>query len=204
MHDGIPIDMKKRSSIVVDRESPGTYTVSLLNLRVSDSGVYQYDIEGAPMPKHLVTLYVEPRIIKEKVLDLPQTTFNVGESILFKIDFDENDQMVETPKWYRNEMLIPVDQSPRHKLNTDHTNRTHTFEIYNLQIEDSGVYEMRTPNVTVKTPEIKIIPKPILKPKEEDVVPEEVLRRSSVTIDMNKSKEQQPYVQLYKSYKRKK
>jgi hypothetical protein len=178
--------LKKRSSIVVDRVSPGTYNVSLLNVRVSDSGRYQYDIEGAPTPKHLVTLYVEPRPVKEKILQLPQTTFYVGESILFKIDFDEHDQISQTPKWYKNEMLIPIDTSQRHKQTMDRTNRTQTFEIYNLQLEDSGVYEMRTPNLIVKTPEIKIIPKAEQKPTEE-----ETIRRSSVTIDMKKPKEQQ-------------
>ncbi|CAF1568417.1 unnamed protein product, partial [Rotaria sordida] len=69
--------------------------------------------------------------------------------------------------------------------------RTHTFEIYNLQVEDSGVYEMRTPNLTVKTPEIKVIPKPGPKPTEEEIRPaQEVIRKSSVTIDMKKPKEQ--------------
>ncbi|CAF5155679.1 unnamed protein product, partial [Rotaria magnacalcarata] len=190
IHDGAPVDMKKRSSIVIDRVSPGTYAVSLLNLRVSDSGLYEYQIEGAPTPKHLVTLYVEPRQVKEKVLDLPQTTFNVGESILFKVDFDEHDQINETPKWYKNEMCISMNASPRHKQTTDHINRTHTFEIYNLQLEDSGVYEMRTPNLSVKTPEIKIIPQQGPKPTEEEVRPQEVVRQSSVTIDMKKPQEQ--------------
>jgi hypothetical protein len=186
-HNGAPVDMKRRSSVVVNRVSPGTYNVSLLNLRVEDSGQYAYEVEGAPEPKHLVTLYVEPRQTKEKILHLPQTTFNVGESILFKIDFDENDQINETPKWYRNEMLIPIDTSQRHKQTIDRVNRTQTFEIYNLQLEDSGVYEMRTSNLVVKTPEIKIIPKPM---KEEEVIPEQLSRQSSVTIDMNKTKEQ--------------
>ncbi len=186
MQDGTPIDMKKRSSIVIDRVSPGTYAVSLLNLHVSDTGRYEYEIEGAPTPKHLVTLYVEPRPIKEKILNLPQTTFHVGESILFKIDLDENEQIDQTPKWYRNEMLIPIDKSPRHKQTIDKINRTHTFEIYNLQLEDRGVYQMYTPNLIVKTPEIKIIPKPI----EEEVVSQEITRKSSLTIEMNKPKEQ--------------
>ncbi len=186
IHDGTPIDMKKRSSIVVERVSSGTYNVSLLNLRVSDTGRYEYEVEGAPTPKHLVTLYVEPRPVKEKILDLPQTTFHVGESILLKIDFDENEQFTETPKWYRNEMLIPIDTSPRHKQTTDRVNRTHTFEIYNLQLEDTGTYQMRTPSLIVKTPEIKIVPKPI----QEEVVQQEVRRQSTVTIDMNKPKEQ--------------
>ncbi|CAF1579934.1 unnamed protein product, partial [Adineta steineri] len=153
----------------------------------SDSGRYEYQVEGAPEPKHLVTLYVEPRQVKEKILHLPQTTFNIGESILMKIDFDENDYIAETPKWYRNEMLIPIgNNTPRHKQITDLTNRTHTFEIFNLQVEDTGVYEMRTSHLTVKTPEIKIIPKQ----KEEEIIPEQVSRQSSITIDMNKHKEQ--------------
>ncbi|CAF4231448.1 unnamed protein product, partial [Rotaria sordida] len=191
IHDGVPIDTKKRSSIIVHRVSPGNYTVSLLNLRVSDSGKYEYQVEGAPTPKHLVKLYVEPRPIKEKTLHVPQTTFNVGESILFKVDFDEKDQITEIPKWYKNEMFIPIDTSPRHKLTIDRITRTHTFEIYNLQVEDSGVYEMRTPNLTVKTPEIKVIPKPGPKPTEEEIRPaQEVIRKSSVTIDMKKPKEQ--------------
>ncbi|CAF4440954.1 unnamed protein product, partial [Rotaria sp. Silwood2] len=191
IHDGAPIDLKKRSSIVVDRVSPGTYAVSLLNLRVSDSGQYEYEIEGAPTPKHLVTLYVEPRLVKEKTLDIPQTIFNVGESILFKIDFDEKDQITEIPKWYKNEMIIPIDTSSRHKQTIDRINRTHTFEIYNLQLEDSGVYEMRTPNLTVKTPEIKIMPKPGPQPTEEEIRPsQETVRQSSLTIDMKKPKEQ--------------
>lgn len=195
IHDGTPVDMKKRSSIVVDRVSPGTYAVSLLNLRVSDSGLYEYHIEGAPTPKHLVTLYVEPRQVKEKILNLPQTTFTVGESILFKVDFDEHEQMNETPKWFKNEMFIPMNSSPRHKQITDRINRTHTFEIYNLQLEDSGFYEMRTANVSVKTPEIKVIPQQVVKPMEEEGHPQEVVRQSSVTIDMKKPQEQIVYVE---------
>ena len=187
--DGTLIDRKKRSSIVVDRTSPGTYNVSLLNLRVSDSGRYEYEVEGAPTPKHLVTLYVEPRQVKEKILDLPQTTFNVGESILFKLDFDQNEPFNETPKWYKNEMLIPVDTSQRHKQTIDHINRTHIFEIDNLQVGDSGIYQMRTADLIVKTPEIKIVPKST-QPQIEEVIPQEVRRQSSVTIDMNKVKEQ--------------
>ncbi len=187
IHDGTPIDTKKRSSIVVDRTSPGTYAVSLLNLRVSDSGRYEYQVEGTPTPKHLVTLYVEPKPIKEKNLNLSQTTFHVGESILFKIDFDENELLNETPKWYRNEILIPIDKSPRHKQTIDRINRTNTFEINNLQLEDTGVYQMRTSNLIVKTPEIKIIPKSI---KEEEVIPQEIKRQSSLTIEMNKPQEQ--------------
>lgn len=84
-------------------------------------------------------------------------------------------------------MLIPIDKSQKHKQTTDYVNRTHTFEIYNLQIEDSGVYQMHTTNLIVKTPEIKIVPKSI---QEEEVIPQEVTRQSSVTIDMNKPKEQ--------------
>lgn len=186
IHDGAPVDMKRRSSIIVERVSSGTYTVSLLNLRVSDTGRYEYQIEGAPTPKHLVTLYVEPRQVKEKVLNLPQTTFNVGESILFKIDLEDDEQFVDTPRWYRNEMLIPIETSPRHKQTVDRNNRTHTFEIYNLQVEDTGVYQMRTSNLIVKTPEIIIVPKQT----PEEAIPQEERRKSSVTIDMNKPKEQ--------------
>jgi len=186
IHDGTPIDLKRRSSIAIDRVSPGTYDVQLRNLRIQDSGRYEYEIEDTPTPKHLVTLYVEPRQIKEKFLNLPQTTFNVGESILFKVDFDETEQLKEIPKWYKNEMLIPIEKSPRHKQTIDHINRTHTFEIYNLQIEDTGVYQMHTSNLIVKTPEIKIIPKTT----GPEVIPEEITRKSSVTIDMNKPKEQ--------------
>lgn len=104
---------------------------------------------------------------QRKMLHLPETTFNFDESILFKTDFDENDQINETPKWHRNQILI--DTSQRHKQTIDCANCTHTFEIYNLQFEDSGVYAMRTQNLTVKTPKIKIIPKPI---KEEEILPE--------------------------------
>lgn len=190
LHDGNPVDLKRRSSIVVDRVAPGNYAISLLNLRVSDSGRYEYEIEGAPTPKHLVTIYVEPRQPKEKVLQLPQTTFNVGESILMKIDFDENDQINETPKWYRNEMLIPMDRSPRHRQTMDRTNRTHTFEIYNLQVDDSGVYEMRTKDLIVKTPELKIVPVPLKQEEPIEEKPEETSRQSSITIDMNKQKDQ--------------
>ena len=179
--------MKKRSSIVVDRISPGTYNVSLLNLRISDSGRYEYQIEDTPIPKHLVTLYVQPKQIKEKTLNLPQTTFHVGESILFKVDLDENEQLNEIPKWYKNEMLIPIGQSPRHKQTIDQTNRSHTFEIYNLQLEDSGIYQMRTSNLIVKTPEIKIIPKPI----QEQPIQSELTQQSSVTIDINKQQPQE-------------
>ena len=190
IHDGTPVDMKKRSSIFIDRVSSGTYAVSLLNLRISDSGHYQYEIEGAPTPKHLVTLYVEPRSIKEKILDLPQTTFYIGESILFKIDLDEDEQLNEVPKWYRNEKFIPIESSPRHKQNIDYNNRSHTFEIYDLQLEDSGVYEMRTPTMIVKTPEIKIVPQTGMKPMEEEILPGETVRQSSVAIDIKKSHEQ--------------
>jgi hypothetical protein len=92
-------------------------------------------------------------------------------------------------------MLIPVDRSQRHKQTIDRVNRTHTFEIYNLQLDDTGVYEMRTPNLIVKTPEIKIVPKRI---EEEEVVPpEQISRQSSVTIDMNKPKEQPLYVAFF-------
>jgi len=110
----------------------------------------------------------------------------MGESILFKIDFDEDDQINETPKWYRNEMLIPIGKNQRHNQTTDLVNRTHTFQINNLQLEDSGAYEMRTSHLTVKTPEIRVIPKPMV----EEIVPEQINRQSSITIDMNKHKEQ--------------
>ncbi|CAF0816611.1 unnamed protein product, partial [Rotaria sordida] len=179
IHDGVPIDTKKRSSIIVHRVSPGNYTVSLLNLRVSDSGKYEYQVEGAPTPKHLVKLYVEPRPIKEKTLHVPQTTFNVGESILFKVDFDEKDQITEIPKWYKNEMFIPIDTSPRHKLTIDRITRTHTFEIYNLQVEDSGVYEMRTPNLTVKTPSLPSIEQPTV---EQTIITDEVTTTETIPI----------------------
>jgi hypothetical protein len=186
IHNGSPVDTKKRPNMTVDRVAPGTYNVSILNVRVADSGRYEYQVEGAPTPKHLVTLYVEPRQVKEKMLHLPQTTFNAGETVLFKVDFDEHDNINETPKWYRNEMQIPIGGNQRHKQTTDLRNRTHTFEIHNLQPEDSGSYEMRTSQLIVKTPEIKVIPKA----KVDEVVPEDVSRQSSVTINMNKHQEQ--------------
>ena len=189
LHDGAPIDLKRRTSIVVDRVSPGNYAVSLLNLRVSDSGRYDYQVEGAPAPKHLVTLFVEPAQPKERVLQLPKTTFFVGESILLKIEFDEDEPIKETPRWYRNEVLIPLDRSNRHRQIVDQVNRTLTFEIYNLQPDDTGVYEMRTSDLIVKTPEIRIVPRPISQPVEEEVPPQ-VTRKSSLTIEMNKPKEQ--------------
>ena len=189
LHDGTPIDLKKRSSIIIDRVAPGDYAVSLLNLRVSDSGRYEYAVEGAPSPKHLVTLFVEPRQPREKFLQLPQTTFTVGESILLKIDFDEDEPLNETPKWYKNEMLIPLDKNGRHQQVTDIPNRTHKFEIYNLQIDDSGTYEMRTKDLIVRTPEITIVPQQTSQPDQGQMI-EQVRRQSSVTIDMNKTKEQ--------------
>jgi hypothetical protein len=190
LHDGAPVDFKRRTSIVVDRVSPGNYAVSLLNLRVSDSGRYDYQIEGAPTPKHLVTLYVEPAVPKERLLQMPKTTFNVGESILLTIDFDEDQPIDSTPKWYRNEMLIPLDQSNRHRQIIDRVNRTLTFEIYNLQPDDTGVYEMRTPGLIVKTPEIRIVPQPLTIQPVDEEVPQQVTRKSSLTIEMNKPKEQ--------------
>lgn len=186
LHNGYPVDTKKRPSVTVDRVAPGTYTVSLLNVQVLDSGRYEYQVEGSPTPKHLVTIYVEPRQVKEKTLHLPQTTFTVGESILFKVDFDEHDNVNETPKWYRNEMSIPIGGDQRHKQTTDLRNRTHTFEIHNLQPEDSGMYEMHTARMRVKTPEIKVIPRAPV----EEFAPEEVNRQSSITINMNKQTEQ--------------
>ena len=189
LHNGAPVDMGKRPSTMVDRIAPGNYAVSLLNLRVSDSGRYQYEIEGAPAPKHLVTIYVEPQLPKEKLLHLSKTTFHVGESVLFQVEFDENNPSNETPQWYRNEVLIPLNTSQRHRQTVDIVNRTHQFEISNLQLDDGGIYNMRTSNLSVETPEIKIVPKPVPRPVEEEVQ-EQIRRQSSVTIDMNRNKEQ--------------
>jgi hypothetical protein len=83
-------------------------------------------------------------------------------------------------------MLIPIGKNQRHNQTTDLVNRTHTFQINNLQLEDSGAYEMRTSHLIVKTPEIKVIPKLMT----EEIVQEQINRQSSITIDMNKHKEQ--------------
>ena len=91
-------------------------------------------------------------------------------------------------------MLIPVNENPRYEQKMDHANRTHTFEIYNLQLDDSGVYKIHTPNLTVKTPDIQVIPKPGPKPTEEEIIPEQVTQQSSVTIDMKRPQEQRLYV----------
>jgi hypothetical protein len=192
LYDGTPIDMKKRSSIVVDRVAPGDYAISLLNLRVSDSGRYDYEIEGVPTPKHLVTLYVEPHQPNERFVQLPQTTFTVGQTILLSIDLDVDEPMDDTPSWYRNEMLIPLDRTQRHRQTIDPVHRTYTFEIQDSQLDDSGIYEMRTNDLIVKTPEIKIMPNLVTSPLEQEEVLPPVKRVSSVTIDMNKNREQTP------------
>ncbi|CAF0822074.1 unnamed protein product, partial [Didymodactylos carnosus] len=192
LRDGLPMEPNTKSSINIDRQSSGTYVVSLLNLRVTDSGRYEYQVDSKATTekKHLVTLYVEPRPQpKTKLLDLSRDTFHVGEKVQFTIDFDDDTLMNDIqPEWYRNEVFIPFDNI-RHRQTFDVKNRKYTFEIHDLQLADAGAYEMRTPNLVVRTPEIKIIPHMTRPSDEQSIKQEEELRRSSVTIDMNKQKE---------------
>ncbi|CAF4517164.1 unnamed protein product, partial [Didymodactylos carnosus] len=192
LRDGLPIETNtKSSSIRIERQSVGTYVVSFLNLRVSDSGRYDYQIDSKAPQKHLVTLYVEPRPQpKTKLINLPQDTFIVGGNVQFTIDFDDDTLKNNIqPEWYRNEVFIPFDYM-RHRQTIDVKNRKYTFEIFDLQPADAGVYEMRTPSLIVRTPEIKITPRLTRLLDEQPIeTSEENLRRSSVTIDMNRAKE---------------
>ena len=88
-------------------------------------------------------------------MDLPQTTFNEGETLTITCQFDSIPE--EKFEFLRNGVkLVPDD-----RISTTIKDNTYTIIVKNLKPkEDEGVYTLKSPHLILDTPSITVVSKP--------------------------------------------
>ncbi|CAF4240979.1 unnamed protein product, partial [Adineta steineri] len=174
--------VKPSNHIQITQTSTTTTEIQINKAKPEDQGVYTVIIDNKQQP--LVQLKVIPKPVTRQTMDIPQTTFNEGETLTIKCQFDSAPE--ETFQFFRNEIsLIPND-----RISTTVKNNTYIIEVKNLKPkEDEGVYTLRSEHLILDTPSITVIPRiKSERPKDTENVVEEI-EEETITIDANKKPE---------------
>lgn len=151
--------------VKVTKISPTTVEIQIVKAKLDDEGKYSVLIDGKEQP--VMQLKVIPKPVVHQTMDLPQTTFNEGETLTIKCQFDS---IPEEPfEFLRNgKPLVPND-----RISTLVEDNTYTIIVKDLKPqEDEGVYTLQSDHLILDTPSIKVIPQE-KKPENETVTIEE-------------------------------
>ncbi|CAF1586223.1 unnamed protein product, partial [Adineta steineri] len=117
--------VKPSDHIQITQTSTTTTEIQINKAKPEDQGVYTVIIDNKQQP--LVQLKVIPKPVTRQTMDIPQTTFNEGETLTIKCQFDSAPE--ETFQFFRNEIsLIPND-----RISTTVKNNTYIIEVKNLK-----------------------------------------------------------------------
>ena len=146
-------ELKPSGHIKIVQTSPTTTEIQILQAKPEDEGKYTVIIDKKVQP--LVELKVIPKPVVHQVMDIPQTTFNEGETLTIKCQFDSVPE--EAFEFLRNgKPLVPDD-----RISTTIEDKTYTIVVKNLKPqEDEGVYTLKSPHLILDTPSISVVPKP--------------------------------------------
>jgi len=145
--------LKPSEHIKVVRIAPTTAEIQIINAKSEDEGKYSVIIDTKEQP--LIQLKVIPKPVTRQTMDIPQTTFNEGETLTIKCQFDSAPE--ETFEFLRNgKPLIPDD-----RISTTIEDNTYTIQVKNLKPEeDVGIYTLKSKHLILDTPSITVVSKP--------------------------------------------
>jgi len=142
--------VKPSEHIKIVQTSPTTIEIQVINAKLNDEGKYTIIVDNKEQP--LVELKVIPKPVTHQTMDLPQTTFNEGDTLTINCQFESVPE--ETFEFLRNgKPLVPED-----RISTTIEDNTYTIVVKNLKPkEDEGVYTLKSEHLILDTPPIKVI-----------------------------------------------
>jgi hypothetical protein len=145
--------LKPSEHIKIVQASPTTTEIQIIKAKLEDEGKYTVIVDKKEQP--LVQLKVIPKPVTHQTMDLPQTTFNEGETLTIQCQFDSTPE--ESFTILRNgKPLVPND-----RISTTVEDNTYTIVVKNLKPkEDEGVYTLKSEHLILDTPSITVLSKP--------------------------------------------
>ncbi len=145
--------LKPSEHIKIVQTSSTTTEIQIIKAKPEDEGKYTVLIDNKEQP--LVQLKVIPKPVVHQTMDLPQTTFNEGETLTIKCQFDS------TPEESFEFLLNGKPLIPNDRISTTVEDNTYTIVVKNLKPkEDQGVYTLKSDHLILDTPSIKVVSKP--------------------------------------------
>ncbi|CAF5151043.1 unnamed protein product, partial [Rotaria sp. Silwood1] len=157
--------LKPSERIKIIHTSSTTIEIQIIKAKPQDEGIYTVLIDKKEQP--IVRLKVIPKPITRQTMDIPQTTFNEGETLTITCQFDSAPE--ETFEFLRNGKPLKSDN----RISTTIEDNTYTIIVKELRPkEDEGVYTLKSDHLILDTPSITVLPKEA-KPKTETTTVEE-------------------------------
>lgn len=142
--------VKPSEHIKIVQISPTTTEITIINAKPEDEGEYTVVVDDKEQP--LVQLKVIPKPVVYQTMNLPQTTFNEGETLTIKCQFDSTPE--ENFDFLRNGKPLVPDE----RISTTVEENTYTIVVENLRPkEDEGVYTLKSEHLILDTPKITVI-----------------------------------------------
>ncbi|CAF3888065.1 unnamed protein product, partial [Rotaria sp. Silwood2] len=146
-------ELKPSEHIKIVQTSPTTIEIQIIKAKPEDEGKYSVMIGKKQQP--LVLLKVIPKPITHQTMDIPQTTFNEGETLTIKCQFDS------TPEETFEFLINGKPLTPDDRISTTIEDNTYTIVVKGLKPhEDEGVYTLKSDHLILDTPSIKVVSKP--------------------------------------------
>ena len=166
LKDDKPVKPSDRIKIV--QTSPTTIEIQIIKAKPDDQGEYSIVADEKEQP--LMQLKVVPKPVTRQTMDLPQTTFDEGQTLTIKCQFDSKPE--ETFEILHNGRPLVNDD----RIVTIVEETTYTIIVKNLRPkEDEGVYTLASPHLIIDTPSITVLPrKEDEKPKDVETMVEEI------------------------------
>ncbi|CAF1529271.1 unnamed protein product, partial [Rotaria sordida] len=181
LKDKQPVKPSERIKII--STSSTTIEIQIIKAKPQDTGKYSVLIDKKEQP--IVQLKVIPKPVTRQIMDIPQTTFNEGETLTIECEFDSTPE--ETFVFLRNGKPL----KPNDRISTIVEDNKYTIVVKNLRPkEDEGVYTLKSDHLILDTPSITVAPKE-KKPQTETTTVEE----EEVTVTTVPVEEKQPKVQ---------
>jgi hypothetical protein len=141
--------VKPSEHIQIVEASPTTTEIHIIKAKPEDEGKYSVIIDNKEQP--LIQLKVTPKPVTRQSLSLPQTTFNEGQTLTIKCEFDSTPD--ESFEFIRNGKPLISDD----RISTSVENNTYIIVVKNLKPEeDQGVYTLKSEHLILDTPSIVV------------------------------------------------
>ncbi|CAF5153254.1 unnamed protein product, partial [Rotaria sp. Silwood1] len=129
--------LKPSERIKIIHTSSTTIEIQIIKAKPQDEGIYTVLIDKKEQP--IVRLKVIPKPITRQIMDIPQTTFNEGETLTITCQFDSTPE--ETFEFLRNGKPL----KPDNRISTTVEDNTYTIIVKELRPkEDEGVYTLKS------------------------------------------------------------
>ena len=163
-------ELKPSDRIKIVQTSSTTTEIQIVKAKPDDQGKYSIIFDQREQP--LMQLKVVPKPVIRQTMDLPQTTFNEGDTLTIKCQFDSAPE--ESFEILHNGQPLLNDD----RISTIVEETTYTIIVKNLRPkEDEGVYTLKSTHLILETPSITVNSR-----KEEQQKPEETETTESTDV----------------------